>query len=47
MIFHMEVAIEEAEGKIGVREDAHGRTSDRSPLSQFFIIDGPGDDDAR
>jgi hypothetical protein len=44
MIFEIKLAVEEAENKIGVWEESHGQTGNRSPISNFLLINRPGND---
>jgi hypothetical protein len=42
VIFKIELTIEEAKDKIGVGEESHRKASNRSPISNFLIINRPG-----
>jgi hypothetical protein len=38
MVLKIKLAIEEAQDKIGIREDAHGQARNRTPLTEFLVI---------
>ena len=40
MILEIKLSVEEAQNKVRVREESHGETCDRSPISDFLIING-------
>jgi len=40
MIFEIKLPVEEAQNKVRVREESHGETCDRPPISDFLIING-------
>jgi hypothetical protein len=44
MILKIGLMLEETEDKITVREETHGQTWDRSPISNSFIFDSFGKD---
>jgi hypothetical protein len=44
MIFEIELAVEKAKNEIGVREESHTKTCNRSPMTNSLIIDGSGND---
>lgn len=44
MIFEIKMTIEETKNEINVRKKSCDHTCDRSPIPNFFIIDGPGND---
>jgi hypothetical protein len=37
MIFEIKLPVEEAQNKVRVREESHGETCDRPPISDFLI----------
>ena len=47
VVFQMRLPVEETENEVSVREDSHGQTRNRSPLSHLFIMYGLGYDGAR
>lgn len=46
MVLKIELVIEEAEDKIGIGKEPHRQSGNSPPLSDFLIIDGPGNDSA-
>jgi len=40
VVLKIELTVEEAEDKIGVREISHGQTGNRSPIANLLIVDG-------
>jgi hypothetical protein len=40
VVFDIELTVEKTEHKIGVRKGPHGQTGDRSPVPNFFVMDG-------
>ena len=46
VILKIELAVKEAEDEIAIGKNPDRQTSDRSPIPNLFIIDGPGNDRA-
>lgn len=44
MVFEIKLAFEETKNKIGVGEESHSQTCNRSPISNLFITDSFGND---
>ena len=42
MIFEIEMTVKEPKNKISVRKKSYGQTGNRSPISNFLIINCPG-----
>jgi hypothetical protein len=42
VILEIELVVEKAENKIGVREESHAQTGNRSPMADFLISDRLG-----
>ena len=41
VIFEIELAVEKAKNEIGVREESHAQTCNRSPMTNFLVINRP------
>jgi len=46
MIFEIKLPVDEAQNKIRIREKSYSEACDRSPLSNFLIINGFRNDSA-
>lgn len=42
MVLNRKLVIEEAEDKIGIGKEPHRQSSNSPPLSDFLVLDGPG-----